>query len=109
MISIYSIYSDTAPTLYSNAFFGEGNSSNSISNLGCAGWESHIGQCNIQEYGSCSHSDDAGLTCIGTCYDNRLWYGLERLVVINKICEVYVNSHIFGSMLTQKLYVCQMD
>ncbi|VDI14713.1 deleted in malignant brain tumors 1 protein [Mytilus galloprovincialis] len=58
----------STPVVLSNAYFGQGNTPKVISDLGCAGWEDHIGQCNIQESGSCMHTEDAGVRCVD-CFE----------------------------------------
>lgn len=63
------IFRTSTPVLLSNAHYGQGNTSRVIGDLGCAGWEDHIGQCNIIERGSCLHTEDAGVRCIGTLHN----------------------------------------
>ena len=57
-------------TPYSNAYFGHGNGSILLDNVGCTGRETRLLDC--QNYGgvglyslNCGHDDDAGVRCNG--------------------------------------------
>lgn len=56
------------------AFFGMGNGPIFLANLYCDGTESTLFECNRNVYGSlsCSHFEDAGITCQGkSCINNN--------------------------------------
>ncbi|KAH3690275.1 hypothetical protein DPMN_192154 [Dreissena polymorpha] len=61
-------YGRTGATAKSSAFFGAGQSTQSIllSNLACNGHENTISECNSNDLGvhSCRHGKDAGVICI---------------------------------------------
>lgn len=51
----------------SNAFFGQGNGPILISRVQCSGSESSLLDCywSASATSSCSHAEDAGVTCLG--------------------------------------------
>ena len=53
-----------------NAYFGMGSGPILLSDLYCTGAESSLFECNRYMYGtlSCTHRDDAGVTCEGYHY-----------------------------------------
>ncbi|XP_060593205.1 deleted in malignant brain tumors 1 protein-like [Ruditapes philippinarum] len=55
---------------YNSAVFGEGGGDISMSNVGCNGNESNLGDCKSRGFGyglvHCSHAQDAGVTCDGS-------------------------------------------
>ena len=53
-------------TARSSAFFGQGVGSIFLDNVGCSGTESRLIDCAHSGIGShdCSHSEDAGVTCL---------------------------------------------
>ena len=57
------IYTGTA---YSNAYFGQGNGSIVMDNVGCTGSESYLTNCYHITNHNCRHSEDAGVSCTGT-------------------------------------------
>ena len=70
----------------SNAIFGQGSGPIWHSNVGCSGTEERLLDCSTGAVGghTCSHSDDAGVTCnTSICYTyllmplNRVYGNLE--------------------------------
>ena len=78
--------------------YGEGSGTVWMSNLACSGSESSIGECLHLGWGetSCSHSQDAGVTCGGKCL----------LVASGKLLNL---SHFLFSAGYQRNLNCQSD
>ena len=55
---------DATPRL--SAYFGQGTGSILRQYLGCRGSESRLVDCSSSSSVSCSHSEDAGVTCLPT-------------------------------------------
>ena len=53
------------PTIYTNSFFGDGDTSISFSEVNCQGFEGTILECNKKRYGefTCSQNNVVGLIC----------------------------------------------
>ena len=70
-------------TARSSAFFGQGVGSILLDNVGCSGTESRLIDCSHNTIGShdCSHSEDAGVTCLApgtnTCITVHYFYLLS--------------------------------
>ena len=58
----------------SNAIFGQGSGSIWLSNVACNGTEERLLECSTGIFGghTCSHSDDAGVTCNTSKLSNQL-------------------------------------
>ena len=57
----------TGTVARTNAFYGRGSGLIMLTNVECNGEEKNLFNCNHTGYGvtSCSHSEDAGVTCPG--------------------------------------------
>ena len=59
----------TGAVHFTNAAFGRGEDPIVFSGLGCKGTESSLDKCPSSSSFSCSHSEDAGVRCIGKASD----------------------------------------
>ena len=70
----WSLFPVTGAAAYPNARFGQGSGPIAFSNLHCTGTEASIFDCEsdgIGVIGSCTHADDASLSCQESKFPNQ--------------------------------------
>ena len=59
----------TGAVAFGGAAFGEGSGEIFLADVDCKGTESSLDKCPSSDTDSCSHSEDAGVRCIGKMSD----------------------------------------
>nr|XP_033817875.1 scavenger receptor cysteine-rich type 1 protein M130-like isoform X2 [Geotrypetes seraphini] len=90
-----------------NAEFGEGSGPIWLDDIGCAGNESHLGQCKSTAWGkhNCRHSEDAGTVCSDVALKNGPTLCAGRVEVVHEDQWTTVCGH--GWDLQDAFVVCK--
>ncbi|KAK7102108.1 macrophage scavenger receptor types I and II-like [Littorina saxatilis] len=94
-------YESSGAEAHSHAHFGRGSGVILLDDVRCQGWETELTDCTYTThgtsmFGSCSHSEDAGVSCNG---DNHI------VSAISKTVEISVAAGVVGPIIVVAIIV----